>query len=158
MGCKWTVSPVVSPNPHGAKTILIRIIKMDINMRDLSLAIFFNLKLFVWNIFLFFFSYACERKLSSTCPCPTALCALSLLAETKHGGRGGKTNLCPTVHDYPCMCVVNHQQYNGSECQMCPCYIINDSGKHKVCMGFPQQRPISKIFCISVALLINYIC
>lgn len=62
------------------------------------------------------------------------------------------------MQEYPCMCVVNPQQYNGGECQMCPSYIINDSGKHKVCVGVPQQRPTSEMFCILAALLINYMC
>lgn len=38
----------------------------------------------------------------------------SRLAETKHDGKkvgaGGGGNLCPTVRNYPCMCVASHQQ------------------------------------------------
>lgn len=69
-----------------------------------------------------------------TCPPP----ALSPLAETKHDRRS----------------VVNRQQYNGSECQMCPCYIIDDI---RSALGF-HQCLISKIFSILVALLIHYMC
>lgn len=168
-GCKQELSPVISSDPTGQKWSSSELLKHKAEWFIISRYLFTSYHLFVTFISSLF-SSVCEKNLPSTkfifpvpnmtnmlhkttnrCQCwgvtpPPALwfppswkkntwqrwkeCLLSC---------AGKKKTC--VQDYLCVCVVNHQQYNGTECQMCPCYIIDDSDKHKVCMGFPHQCP-----------------
>lgn len=58
--------------------------------------------------------------------------------ERRKEKKGKKTSECARLS--MCMCVVSRRWYNGTKCQMCPCYIIDDSGKHKVCKWFPLHH------------------
>lgn len=136
---------------HGPKIILVWIIEMDASLRDLSSRFVFCFFFISTSDYLFcriLLAWSISRdvplhNVSSTWQ--KWLTAWHNMAEVKNKAsdmlKEITNNLSPSVQDHPCMCVVNRQRYNGAECQMCPCYIIDDSGKHKVRTGFPHQYP-----------------
>ena len=150
-GCNRAVSPVIPSNPTGQKLFSSELLKWT-QVWEIYHHVLLFIYFFISTSDYLFCRILLAWSISRDVPLHNAsstwqkwLTAWHNMAEVKNKAsdmlKEITNNLSPSVQDHPCMCVVNRQRYNGAECQMCPCYIIDDSGKHKVRTGFPHQYP-----------------